>query len=121
METNTKFQNLKTLEVTIRHADNLKKVNMEVDLTASQPESENEEIDTQAESNSEDNDVIDDTDETHDYRKKLRSRTQRYRQENSSEVNLIYNITEFFLQRKFDDNVNIFLQNLGVDVNSFYR
>ncbi len=30
-----KIQNLNTLEATIRHADDLKKVNMEVDLTAS--------------------------------------------------------------------------------------
>ncbi len=60
-----KIQNLKTLEVTIKHAGDLKKVNMEVDLTASQPESENEEIDTQAESDNEDNDIIDDTDEAH--------------------------------------------------------
>ncbi len=75
-----KIQNLKTLEVTIRHADDLKKFNMEVDvdLAASQPESENEETDRQAESDSEDNDAIDDTDEIHDYRKKLRSHTHRH-------------------------------------------
>ena len=39
-----KIQNLKTIEVTIRHADDLKKVNMEVDLTTPQPDVENKEI-----------------------------------------------------------------------------
>lgn len=94
---------------------------MEVDLTASQPESENEEINTQAESDSEDNDVIDDTDETHDYRKKLRSHTQRHRQDNSNFTTLTSNITEFFLQSEFEDHVEHLLCDLGVDVNSFYR
>ncbi len=62
---------------------------MEVDLTASQPESENEETDTQAESDSQDNDVVDDKDETNDDWKKLGSHTQRHRQDNSKLVTLI--------------------------------
>ena len=44
------------------------------------------------------NDVLDDTDETHEYRRKLRSHTQRLRQDNSDKTVLICNITELFLQ-----------------------
>ncbi len=88
-----KNQNLKTLEVNIRHLDSIKKVNMGVDLTASQPDTENEEIDVQTESDSEENDVIDDTNETHVYMKKLRSHTQRFTQSNSNKLILTCNIT----------------------------
>ncbi len=70
-----KIQNLKTLDFTNRHADDPKKVSMEADLTASELGTKNEEIDPQIESDSEGNDVIDDTDETHEYTKKLTSHT----------------------------------------------
>ncbi len=83
-----KIQNVKTQEVTIRHADNLKKVNMKADLTASGPDTENEEIDAQTELDSDDNNVIVDTDETYEYRKKLRSHTQRFIQSNSNKINI---------------------------------
>ncbi len=117
-----KIQNVKTLEVTIRHADDLKKVNMEVNLTASQLDTENEETDAKPESDTEENDDIDDTDEIHEYtRKKLRSHTQRFIQSKSDELILTCNITEFFLESEFDDYVNTLLDELSVDINTFYR
>ncbi len=116
-----KIQNLKTLEVSIRHADDVKKVNMEVDLTASRQDIENEEIDAQTESDREDNDVIDDTDDTHEYRKKLRNYKERFIEKTSKVKVLTCNITELFLQDEFDDFVNTLLEELEVDINSFYR
>ncbi len=57
----------------------------------------------------------------HEYRRKLRSHTQRLRQSESNDVLLVCNITEFFLQNKFDDYVEELLKDLWVAVNSFYR
>ncbi len=116
-----KIQNVKKLEVTIRHAGDLKKVNMVVNLTASQLDTENEETEAQTESDSEENDVINNTDEAHEYRKKLRIHTQRLIQSNSNELILTDNITEFFLESEFDDYVNTLLDELGVDINTFNR
>ncbi len=116
-----KIQDLKSLEVTIRHADDLKKVNMKIDTMVDDEESHTQTDETQTESLREDEDLIDDSNETHEYRKKLRSHTQRLRQSNSNIVSLICNITEFFLQNEFDDYVNHLLEELKVDVDSFYR
>ena len=116
-----RIQNLGTLEVTIRHADDLKKVNMEVDLTVFQPDIESEEKHAETETEQEDNDLIDDTDESHEYIKKLTRHTQTFRQSDSDNVLLICNITEFFLQNEFHNYVNELLRDLEVDVNSFYR
>ena len=66
-------------------------------------------------------DTLDDTDETHEYRRKLRSHTQRLGQENSDKTVLICNITELFLQNEFEDYVNQLIQDLEIDLNSFYR
>ncbi len=89
---------MKSLEVTIRHADDLKKVNMKIDAMVDDEESHSQTDETQTESLREDEDLIEDSNEMHEYRKKLRSHTQRFRQSNSNIMSLICNITEFFLQ-----------------------
>ncbi len=71
-----KIHDLKSLEVTIRHADDLKKVNMKIDAMVDDKESHTQTDETQTESLREDEDLIDDSNETHEYRKKLRSHTQ---------------------------------------------
>ncbi len=76
---------------------------------------------TRTDSVRENEDIIDDNNGMHEYRKKLRSHTQRLRQSESNDVLLVYNITEFFLQNEFDDYVKELLIDLRVDVNSFYR
>lgn len=109
-----KVQHIHSGEVQIRHLDELKHISMTLEEGlpiegTSQPQTENND------------DVIDDTDETHEYRKKLRSHTQRHRHSNSDEILLICNITELFLQDEFEDYVNKMLEELEVDINSFYR
>ncbi len=116
-----KIQDLKSLEVTIRHADDLKKVNMKLDAMVDNEELHTQTDETQTKSLREDEDLIDDSNETHEYRKKLRSQTQRLRQSNSNIMSLICNIIEFFLQNEFDDYVNHLLEELTVDVDSSYR
>ncbi len=86
---------------------------MKIDTMVDDEESHTQTDETQTESLREDEDLIDDSDETHEYRKKLRSHAQRLRQSNSNIVSLICNITEFFLQNEFDDYVNHLLEDLN--------
>ena len=83
-----KIQLLKSGEVTNRHADDLKKTNI-----------------SREEENSS-NDIVDDTDETHEYKQKLRSHYKDFsnspQRSNSEKVLLLCNITEFFLQDELD-------------------
>lgn len=61
-----KIQNLNIQEVTIKHADDLNKVRIEVERTTSQSHIENEEINAQTESDREDNRLTDDNGEIND-------------------------------------------------------
>ncbi len=56
---------------------------------------------------------------THEYRKKLRSHTQRLRQNDLDRTFLICNITAFFLENEFNDYMHALLEDLQVDINSF--
>ncbi len=95
-----KIQDLETREVSIRHEDDLKKTSMKLNLAH---ETHDEDEPTQADATHTDSvreneDNIDDNNDMHEYRKKLRSHTQRLRQSESNGVLLVCNITEFFLQ-----------------------
>ncbi len=72
---------------------------------------------THTDSVRENEDNIDDNNDMHEYKKKLRSHTQRLRQSESNDILLVCNITEFFLQNEFDDYVKELLKDLRVDVN----
>ena len=52
---------------------------------------------------------------------KLRSQCKAIREEETNDVVLECNITEFLLQEKFHNYVKVLLEELNIDVNSFYK
>ena len=72
-------------------------------------------------SDTDNQETVNEDSENNEYRKKLRSHTQRLRQKDSDEEMLVANITELFLQNEFDEYVKQILKELRVDVHSFYR
>jgi len=121
-----KIQHIETGEVTIRHADDLKITRMlkETHEPELYPEN-NTANDPNEDIQSTNTDMLDDTNETHEYRKKLRSHYKELapdqRSDKSERVMLVCNITELLLRDEFDDYVKEILEELSVDINSFYR
>ncbi len=110
-----RIQHLETGEVINRHVDDLKRTNMtskSIDETETDPSIINE-------------DLLDDADDTHEYRRKLRSFykdfTEKKDTNESEKILLVCKVTEILLQDEFDNQVHCLLSELGVDPDPFHR
>ena len=107
-----KIQHLRTGEVQIRHIDEMKHINMSLE--------DNLEIEGTPETHVE-SDILDDTDETHPYRMKLRSHSTKMSNTETDNVRFACTITDIFLQDEFYDYVDMLIEELDIDIYSFYR
>ena len=115
-----KVQDINTGETSIRHVDDLKKVNM-TDTEATIPANNEEQVERDTQISRKDEDLLNDHNENHEYKRKLRSYTRDKPTDMSGNVLTVYSITEELLEEEFYDYVQDILDELGVDCNSFYR